>query len=68
MKNIPKILLTILGILLMLAGSVWFLQGIDILGGSRMSGQSQWAINGAIAVVIGIGLLVFAYRRRIFRH
>jgi hypothetical protein len=63
-----KIILNIISVLLILMGGVWFLQGINILGGSRMSGQSMWAINGSIAVVIGIALLLYANRRRIFRH
>ncbi len=57
-----KIILSIIGILLALMGAVWFLQGINILPGSFMTGQSQWAIYGSIAVIAGIGLLVFANR------
>jgi hypothetical protein len=59
-----KIVLSIIGILLILAGGVWFLQGINILPGSFMTGQIQWAVYGAIAVIVGIGLLVVANRRR----
>jgi hypothetical protein len=57
-----KIFLNILGVFLILAGGVWFLQGVNILPGSVMSGQTQWAINGGIAIVLGIGLVVFANR------
>ncbi|GAB4490316.1 MAG: hypothetical protein Fur0016_22320 [Anaerolineales bacterium] len=59
-----KIFLNILGILLVLAGGVWFLQGINILPGSFMTGNPQWTINGGIAVVIGTGLLWFANQNR----
>ncbi len=59
-----RIVLSIMGVLLMLAGGVWFLQGINVLPGSFMTGQIQWAINGGLAIVIGIGLLVFANRRK----
>ena len=59
-----RILLTVLGALLILAGGVWFLQGINVLPGSFMTGQIEWAIYGGLAVVIGIGLLVYANRRR----
>ena len=58
-----RIVLSIMGVLLMLAGGVWFLQGINVLPGSLMTGQIQWAIYGGLAIVIGIGLLVFANRR-----
>ncbi len=58
-----RIFLNIMGVLLVLAGGVWFLQGINVLPGSFMTGQIQWAIYGGLAIVIGIGLLVFANRR-----
>lgn len=46
--------LIVVGILLMLVGIVWFFQGIDLLPGSFMTGQSQWAVYGAIAFLIGV--------------
>ncbi len=58
-----KTLLTIVGIILILIGGVWFLQGINFLGGSVMTGQSQWAVIGSIAFIVGIGLLVYINRR-----
>lgn len=64
MKPIVRWSLTILAILLILSGSIWFLQGLNILLGSPMSGQNRWVINGAIAVLVGIVLLIFANRRR----
>jgi hypothetical protein len=59
-----RLFLNIVGILSILAGATWFLQGIGLLPGSFMSGQSQWAIYGALALLLGIGLVVFANRRR----
>lgn len=58
-----RIILNILGLLFILTGGVWFLQGINILPGSFMTGQTQWAIYGAIAIVVGASLLVVANRR-----
>ena len=55
----------ILAVLLILMGAVWMLQGFNILPGSFMTGNRQWAINGAISILVGAGLLWFAYRRRI---
>jgi len=60
-----KIVLNILGVLLILAGGVWFLQGINVLPGSFMTGQTQWALYGAIAILAGVGLIIIANRRRI---
>ena len=59
-----KIFLNIISGLLILVGVGWFLQGINVLPGSIMSGQIQWAIYGGIAFVVGIGLLVFVNRRK----
>ena len=59
-----KIALIIIGVVLILAGGVFFLQGINILPGSFMTGDPQWALNGGIMIVIGVGLILWANRRR----
>ena len=55
---------TILGILLVGVGAVWFLQGINLLPGSFMTGQVRWAIIGAVTAVVGVVLLVAGNRLR----
>ena len=57
-----RIILSVVGLLFILAGGVWFLQGINVLPGSSMTGQTQWAINGAVAIAVGIALLFLANR------
>ena len=52
-----KTLLKSIGVLLILAGGIFFLQGINILPGSFMTGDPQWAINGAVMIMIGLGLI-----------
>ncbi len=59
-----RIALNIVAALSLLVGSVWFLQGINILPGSFMTGQVEWAVYGALAVVASVALLVYANRRR----
>ena len=59
-----RIFLNILAVLIILGGIVWVLQGINVLPGSFMTGQSKWAVNGGIAIVVGVGLLVFANWKR----
>ena len=54
--------MTIVGVLLVLMGGVWILQGINVLPGSFMKGQTKWAVIGAITAVIGIALVVLARR------
>jgi hypothetical protein len=52
------------GIVLVLLGGLWFLQGVGILAGSVMTGQTFWAIVGAILLILGIALFVLGVRRR----
>ena len=47
---------------LLIVGVVWILQGLDVLGGSGMSGHIEWTVIGTILVVVAIGLLVGARR------
>ena len=59
-----KIVLNIVGVLLLLLGSVWILQGMNVLLGSPMSGQMRWSVRGGILVVAGIAGLLYANRKR----
>lgn len=45
------------GVLLLLLGLVWALQGISVLGGSAMSGNSQWLVIGAVVAIFGVWLI-----------
>lgn len=47
----------ILGVLAVLVGLVWTLQGLNVLKGSGMSGQPMWAIIGPILAIIGLALV-----------
>ena len=61
---VMRIALNIAGVLLLLMGTVWFLQGINVLPGSFMTGQTQWAVYGGISIIAGLGFLLAANRRR----
>ncbi len=58
-----RTVLRVLGVLCLLAGCIWILQGINILPGSFMTGQTKWAAYGGVLVVAGIGLLFVGNRR-----
>jgi len=58
-----RIALNIVAALLIVTGIVWILQGINILPGSFMTGQTQWAFAGII-LLFAAGLLLF-YTNRI---
>jgi len=59
-----KIILRIIGVLFILVGGVWFLQGINILPGSFMTGQIEWAVYGGLAAIVGIGAIAWSLRGR----
>lgn len=48
------------GVILALVGIVWTLQGLNVLGGSAMSGSPLWATIGPIVLAVGIVLIVIA--------
>ena len=59
-----RIALSVLGVLCLLCGCVFFLQGINVIPGSFMTGQTKWAIYGALYAIVGIALLIAANRGR----
>jgi len=59
-----RITLNIIASLLVLGGTIWFLQGTNALPGSFMTGQTRWAVYGGIAVVVGIAFFLRANRRQ----
>jgi hypothetical protein len=52
------------GVLLDLVGTIWALQGINVLPGSFMTGQPFWAGAGAVLIIVGMVLIILAMRRR----
>ena len=59
----PRVALGI-GILLVLVGLLWTLQGLDLVGGSGMSGVPIWAVIGPFVALIGIVVALGARRKR----
>ena len=53
---------TIVSVLMILIGVVWILQGANVLGGSVMSGQSQWLYIGIVVALAGAALLYWLRR------
>ncbi|MGV1008726.1 MAG: hypothetical protein ACOYBY_08970 [Dermatophilaceae bacterium] len=56
-------LLLVLGLLLVVSGVIWTLQGLGVLGGSAMSGVTLWAVVGPVVALAGLALLVRSRRR-----
>jgi hypothetical protein len=53
----------VLGLLLAIAGVVWIMQGLDLLGQSGgMNGDHIWAVIGAICALAGLALAAAGVR------
>jgi hypothetical protein len=45
------------GVLLVLFGALFTLQGVGVVSGSFMSNTTTWSILGPVIVVVGLGLI-----------
>ena len=48
-----KPLWVVVGVVLVLLGLLWTLQGIGVIEGSSMSGTTTWSIIGPIVLLVG---------------
>lgn len=46
-----------IGALLLLGGTIWILQGLNVLLGSPMSGDIRWSYRGAVLALVGVTVL-----------
>ncbi len=54
----------VLGVVLVVVGVVWTMQGLGYLGGSPMTGKTLWATVGPVVALIGIVLIARGGRPR----
>jgi protein-S-isoprenylcysteine O-methyltransferase Ste14 len=59
-----RVLLGLVGALAVLTGVVFIGQGVNVIHGSSMSGHGGYAGLGAVLLVIGLGLVLWAWRLR----
>ena len=59
-----KPLWVVAGVVLLLLGLLWTLQGFDVLQGSSMSGTTTWSIIGPIVLLVGGLVTVVGLRGR----
>jgi hypothetical protein len=55
--------LTVVGLVLTVAGVIWALQGFGEIGGSFMSGNSVWAVIGPLVAAAGLALVALGLLR-----
>jgi drug/metabolite transporter superfamily protein YnfA len=56
-------MLVLIGAILAAIGVTFTLQGLNVLKGSGMSDQTQWAVIGPVIAVVGVAVLVYGWRR-----
>ncbi|OLZ60294.1 hypothetical protein [Amycolatopsis keratiniphila] len=52
-----------IGLVFLLVGGVWVLQGAGVLTGSFMTGQKLWFLIGLVAFLVGVVLVAATARR-----
>ncbi|RWO30923.1 MAG: hypothetical protein EOS10_17515 [Mesorhizobium sp.] len=57
-----RLIKNLLTLIVLAIGALWSLQGIGLVGGSFMTGQSQWLYIGILTALVGLGGLVWATR------
>ena len=57
-----RIVTLVVGAVLVLLGLLWILQGLDVIGGSGMSGHGIWAVIGLVVGAVGVLLLLRTLR------
>ena len=60
-----RIVLVGVGFVLTLAGVIFTLQGVGVLGGSVMSGTTFWAVAGPVIALAGLALAVLGLSGRL---
>ena len=65
---IMRIVSTLIGLLLVLMGGIWMLQGLNLAWGalarSFMQGDRSWVVYGAIVLIIGVCQVIWTNTRR----
>lgn len=54
--------LLVLGVVVALAGVLFTLQGVGVIGGSAMSNTTFWSVAGPIIALVGLLLAVRGWR------
>lgn len=54
----------ILGVVACLVGLLWIGQGLGTVHGSPMTGHRQYSALGVVVLIVGLGLLLWAWKIR----
>ena len=66
-NSVMRVVSNLVGLLMVLMGGVWILQGLNLAWGSLsrsfMQGDQHWAFYGAILLVVGVCQVVWSNMR-----
>ena len=66
-NSVMRVVSSLVGLLMVLMGGVWILQGMNLAWGtlsrSFMQGDQHWAFYGAILLVVGVCQFVWSNTR-----
>jgi len=52
----------VVGVIGIVAGAVWILQGSGVIPGSFMTGQRMWLVIGIVVAIVGLGIAYIGIR------
>ena len=65
---VMRVVSSLVGLLMVLMGGVWILQGLNLAWGSLsrsfMQGDQHWAFYGTILLLVGVAQVVWSNRRQ----
>jgi len=59
-----RLMRNLLALLVLAVGLLWVLQGVGLVGGSFMTGQTHWLYIGLVTILVGLLGLGWANRSR----
>jgi hypothetical protein len=60
---VKKGLFIVVGVIVALAGVLFTLQGLNVMGGAAMSGKTIWAVLGPIIAIVGLAVATLGVRQ-----
>ncbi len=62
-SRVSRNTLITVGVIALVVGGIWVGQGLNLIPGSFMTGDTKWFVIGLIVAVVGILLVVLGLRR-----
>ena len=62
-SRVSRNTLITVGVIAVVVGGIWVGQGLNLIPGSFMTGDTKWFVIGLIVAVVGLVLVVLGVRR-----